>query len=138
MSKQTKSEEPIPIFGRPLWYVSSNNLFDLMKERSLKSRIRSSVNHLQYFASEGVFVKKVEYKDDSLDAAIINKDTDMEQVVERKDIGSKFFLSKEECDEVAVRMNEEMKEDLHLIATEAMELYHNIDEIIEAHLRDNT
>src|SRR6056297_742793 len=114
MSKgnNSKQSERLPIFGKPIFYLSSNNLSGAIggSSTSPSSKIRLSIAHLKYFATEAILVKKVEYKDDEMDAFVINKDTDVEMLVNKEDIGKNVFFEKNDCDDVAIKLNEEMKE----------------------------
>lgn len=133
-NKEKKVEEQLPIFGKPVFVISSNSITNLIKDGSkgLKTRLKASIHHLNYFAADGIMVKRVEFADDDMDMIIVNKDTDAEMNFDRKEIGRRFFFDKAEAEDVAASLNESMKEDLHEIANEAMEFYHNIDDIIAA------
>lgn len=137
MGKKETTQEMIPIFGKPIYVITSNDVTNLVKDSStlkLKTRFRSSISHLQYFAASAILVKRLEFADDDMETYLVNKDTDVEMKLSKEDIGKKVFLDKDEAELLASEMNEEMKENLHEMATEAMELFHNIDTVISAQL----
>ena len=131
MAKKTLRTEELPIFGKPMYQISSNSFADKVDNAP---KVVGCLSSLRYFATDAIMVMGVKFLDDDMTQVVINEGTKEKMIIDRSAIGEEIFFNKEEADIIVADLNIQQKQTCKDLADVIMNAYHKYDDIVLAHI----